>query len=273
LPTWKLTIEYDGTRYRGWQEQRNARTIAGALRQASIDFFGAAVDLGGAGRTDAGVHALEQVAHLRCAKPARTGEIRMAINDRLPPDINILSVQEAAVAFDSRREAVGRYYLFQISTRRTAFAKPFVWWVKDRLDLDRVQAACQLMVGRHDFINFSEKLPEEKSTVVVVERAEVGQDQDLVLIRIGASHFLWKMVRRIVGALIEVGRGNLGADDIKRMLRKSSDKDSSANIAGHTAPPSGLFLEKVVYRDADRPKLLRAAFPVRRVLPARSGKD
>jgi tRNA pseudouridine38-40 synthase len=252
MKTWKLTLEYDGTRYRGWQEQPAARTVQGELRQAAEDYFGLRVELGGAGRTDAGVHALAQVAHLRLKSPRgsakrftdTTRDILYGLNDRLPADINVLKVEEAHPTFHARHDAVARAYLYQIATRRTAFAKKYVWWVKDRLDVKAMAQAAQMFVGRHDFASFSETDDEraERSTIVVVESAEITMEGFLILFRIAARHFLWKMVRRLAGTLVEVGRHNLQASDVAHYLRQPSN-----DPAQWTAPPSGLFLERVTH--------------------------
>lgn len=252
---WKLTLEYDGTRYSGWQEQANARTISGELRQAAEDYFDRAVEIGGAGRTDAGVHALAQVAHLKLSprggRPKtipRPQEILYGLNDRLAPDINVLQVETAADRFHARHDAVSRSYLYQISTRRTAFGKKYVWWVKDRLDLPAMERAAALIAGRHDFAAFCERdaKREDQSTTVVVESAEILSDEHLIIFRVTASHFLWKMVRRLVGALVEVGRGKVELEDFARLLERPRN-GSQLDPARLTAPPSGLFLERVTY--------------------------
>jgi tRNA pseudouridine38-40 synthase len=256
MKTWKLTLEYDGTRYSGWQEQSNARTIVGELRKAAEDFFQRQVEIGGAGRTDAGVHALAQVAHLKL--PPRGGrpkhlprpqEILYGINDRLPADINLLEVAEAPDRFHARHDAVSRSYLYQISTRRTAFDKKYVWWVKDRLVVEAMAQAAAAIAGRHDFAAFSEgdAKREGQSTIVVVESAEIATDEHLILFRITASHFLWKMVRRLAGSLVGVGRGSVGIDDFARLIEQPSSQ-TRLDPAQVTAPPSGLFLESVAYR-------------------------
>jgi tRNA pseudouridine38-40 synthase len=252
--TWKLTLEYDGTRYSGWQEQANARTIAGELRKAAEDFFNRPVEIGGAGRTDAGVHALAQVAHLRLSSRGgrprtipRPQAILHALNDRLPADITLLEVEPAAERFHARHEAISRTYLYQISTRRTAFGKKYVWWVKDRLDVKTMAQAADLIVGRHDFAAFSERDAKEQSTTVVVESAEIITDEHLILFRITASHFLWKMVRRLVGSLVEIGRGNVKIEDFAQLIERPMD-GSKLEPARVTAPPSGLFLERITYR-------------------------
>src|SRR5262249_53904761 len=247
MPTWKLTLEYDGSRYRGWQEQKNARTVAGEVRAAAMKLLETPVDLGGAGRTDAGVHALAQVAHLRSRRRFSADALLKGLNDNLPSDINVLKAEDAPARFDARHDAIARYYLYKISTRRTAFAKPYCWWVRDRLDVAAMRGAASLLVGRHDFVALSDKrIDEGKSTIVVVERAELEAAGDLILFRIGASHFLWKLVRRIVGMLVEVGRGSMNATEFRALFRASSEpsgqqtsaaRDAQRSfVASHTAP-------------------------------------
>ena len=267
MGTWKLTVEYDGTRYYGWQEQRNARTVAGELRGAAEEIFSRPVDITGAGRTDAGVHALGQIVRLRIDGHQKRSELRYGLNDKLPSDINILKVEEARPGFDPRRDALGRYYVYQISTRRSAFAKRFVWWVKDSLDAGAMSEAARSLVGRHDFAGFCDKRSGEGSTIVVVNDVQFGTDGELLLFRIGASHFLWKMVRRIAGALVEVGRGSISVGEFVGLVDPvpGVDRSSSFDVAGHTAPPSGLFLERIVYVESDKPRRLAPAFPVHKV--------
>jgi tRNA pseudouridine38-40 synthase len=266
MATWKLTVEYDGTRYYGWQEQRNARTVAGELRAAAEAFFSRPVEIAGAGRTDAGVHALGQVVRLRTDWRQKRVELLHELNDRLPPDINVLRVEEARAGFDPRREAIARYYVYQISQRRTSFAKRFVWWVKDNLDHAAMREASRSLPGRHDFARFCDKRSGEGSTIVVVNDVQVRADGDLLLFRIGASHYLWKMVRRVVGALVEVGRGSLNAAEFADLIESKSGTTGSSRfeVAAHTAPPSGLFLERVAYREDERPSELVPVFPVAR---------
>lgn len=251
MPTWKLEIEYEGTRYRGWQIQHNAKTIQGELQDVTRQLFASKFELFGAGRTDAGVHALRQIAHLRVDELTANvtpRQIQHGFNDLLPHDINVLKVSNASDDFHARKDAIARYYLYQISTRRTAFGKNLVWWIKDRLDEKAMAEAAKMLVGKHDFYSFCElEDGKKRSTIVKVEHAEVFTDGDLICFRIGASHFLWKMVRRIVGMLAEVGRGDLDYAGFERLLKFKSDVP-----AKFTAPPSGLFLEKVLYK-GDKP--------------------
>lgn len=243
MPRFKLTLEYAGTRYRGWQIQKNARTVQGEMNRAIASVIGRVpFDTYGSGRTDAGVHALAQVAHLDANVTLPPGVLLSRINDALPADINVLAIERVPARFHARHSAVARSYLYQISRRRTAFNKPFVWWVRDELDVGRMRAAAERLVGFGDFRAFTDDDPDEKSTTVLVEELTVTEVGHLINVRIVGSHFLWKMVRRIVGVLVEVGRGGLAADDVGTLL--TSDSNLPARL---TAPPSGLFLEEVFY--------------------------
>ena len=239
----KLFIEYEGTRYSGWQKQENAKTIQGTIVKSAREIFGDDfIDFQGSGRTDSGVHALCQVAHLDAMTVLAPEIIRMKINDLLPHDINILEVEKTSTNFHARHDAKTRSYLYQISKRRTAFGKNYVWWIKDKLDFKKMESASKLFIGMHDFSSFSDDDPEEKSTKVLIDDIQLKEKGDLILIRIVGSHFLWKMVRRIVGVLVEVGRGKKTENDILGYLNHKS-----VEVAKFTAPPSGLFLEKVLY--------------------------
>jgi tRNA pseudouridine38-40 synthase len=239
----KLLIEYEGTRYSGWQKQENAKTIQGTITKTALEIFGDDFfDLQGSGRTDSGVHALCQAAHLDVKTMLAPEIIRMKLNDLLPYDINILEVEKASQNFHARHDAKSRSYIYQISRRRTAFAKNYVWWIKDKLDFKKMESASELFIGMHDYSSFSDDDPEEKSTKVLIDDIQMKEEGDLILIRIVGSHFIWKMVRRIVGVLVEVGRGKKSEKDILNYLSRKSNE-----VAKFTAPPSGLFLEKVLY--------------------------
>ncbi len=174
MPRFKLVIEYAGTKYSGWQIQKNARTVQGEIDRAIREVAGRReFELYGSGRTDAGVHALAQVAHLELYTSLAPEPLRRRLNDELPADIHIRSIDKAPHRFHARHDAVSRSYLYQISRRRTAFAKPFVWWIREPLDLDAMRHAAEAFVGRQDFAAFSDDDPDEKSTVVVLERLEL----------------------------------------------------------------------------------------------------
>jgi tRNA pseudouridine38-40 synthase len=248
MPRFKLTIEYAGTRYSGWQIQTNARTVQGELDRAVRTVVTRGhFELYGSGRTDAGVHARAQVAHLDMATTLPPEALRQRLNDELPADINILRVEKVSHKFHARHSAVSRAYVYQIARRRTAFAKPFVWWIREPLDLDAMQAAAALFTGLQDFRSFTDDDPEEKSTKALIEAVRVETDGALILVRIAGSHFLWKMVRRIVGVLAAVGRGEMTLDEVKRLFAGRSPVPARL-----TAPASGLFLERVTY-EGDRP--------------------
>jgi tRNA pseudouridine38-40 synthase len=263
VATYRLTLEYDGTRYRGWQEQQNARSVTGELRSALASVTDGVREIGGSGRTDAGVHALAQVAHLRLAQPIDPETLRWETNAVLPADIHLLAVERAPSTFHARHEAVARTYLYQISRRRTAFAKRFVWWVKQPLEVDLLRESAQRIVGRHDFRRFCERPGEQPSTVVVVEAVEVATEGELILVRFRASHFLWKMVRRLTGGLVRVAGGELPAEDFALLFERPGPPTSGSDSpAAWTAPPSGLFLERVDYPGDPPLGRLRSAVPV-----------
>jgi len=260
MRVWRLELEYEGTRYAGWQAQPHARTVQGELMKAAEQFLGGRVEVGGSGRTDAGVHALRQVAHLKSKPVGRAPDapqLKAGLNKLLPHDVNVLRAAAARPNFHARHDAVSRHYVYQIATRRTAFGKPFVWWVRDRLDVTAMKAACTFVEGRHDFSSFCESPAQQRSTLVEVERAELAVEGGLVLFRIGASHFLWRMVRRLVGALVEVGRGNVSVEEFGGLFERYSNAP-----AAWTAPPSGLFLERVCYEGDPPPGAPRPAFPL-----------
>lgn len=248
---YKIILEYDGTGYRGWQIQKNAKTVQGALITAAEKFLNSPVEIHGAGRTDAGVHALEQVAHLESAKKINCETLRIGLNDLLPSTINILSVENAHPRFHARHSACGRSYLYLIAARRSAFAKRYVWWVRDDLDVLAMKRTLHIFEGFHDFASFADKrMDKHVSTKVAVELIKLYKLENILVIRIVGSHFLWKMVRRIVGVAVEAGRGALTAAEAKAMLGAYSEIPARC-----TAPPSGLFLEKVLYEGDSLPEL------------------
>jgi tRNA pseudouridine38-40 synthase len=243
LPRYKLTIEYAGTRYSGWQIQKNARTVQGELHSAITKGLGAKrFETYGSGRTDAGVHALAQVAHLDLGDLLPPDTLLSRINAELPHDVNIISAERVPPRFHARHSAVARSYIYQISTRRTAFAKPFVWWVREPLELARMELAATAFSGFRDFRGFTDDDPDEKSTTVDLRQIRIARDGDLILVRVVGSHFLWKMVRRLTGVLVEVGRGALEPGRVPSLMTSKSELPAKL-----TAPASGLFLERVFY--------------------------
>lgn len=244
MARFKIFLEYEGTRYSGWQKQKNAKTVQGVLQQISEEIFqDKNIDIQGCGRTDSGVHALNYVAHLDAKTMLAPEIIRLKLNDKLPHDINILEIEKVSPKFHARHDAVSRSYIYQISQRRTAFGKNYVWWIKDKLNFEKMGSAAKVFVGMHDFVSFADQDPDEKSTKVLIENVQLKEDGDLILIRITGSHFLWKMVRRMVGFLVEIGRGNKSDKDLIYCLNNNTNEP-----AKYTAPPSGLFLEQILYK-------------------------
>lgn len=255
----KLFIEYEGTRYSGWQVQKNARTVQGEIIGAMKKVFKTDdFELYGSGRTDAGVHALMQVAHLEVKSMLAPEVIRMKVNDELPADIHIIEVEKAHPKFHARHDAIARTYLYQISRRRTAFGKRYVWWIRDPLDITLMQKTAALFPGMKDLRSFTEDDPDEKSTKVLLESIEIREAGDLILVHIQGSHFIWKLVRRVVGVLVEVGRGNISLKKVEEFLSTRSGEP-----ARYTAPPSGLFLERVLYKGDMPPTEIRPTLEIR----------
>ena len=256
----KLTIEYAGTRYSGWQIQKNARTVQGELEGAIREATGGrTAELYGAGRTDAGVHAMAQVAHMDDDGTLPPETLRRRINDVLPADINVLHIERVRHRFHARHDAVARSYVYLIARRRSAFAKPLIWWVREDLDVTAMRRAARHFVGMHDFRSFADVDPDEQSTQVLLETLRLHEQGDLLLIHVEGSHFLWKMVRRLVGVLVEVGRGGLDGDGAAALLRERSPLPARL-----TAPASGLFLERVYYPGDRRGGSLEPLIQLRR---------
>jgi tRNA pseudouridine38-40 synthase len=242
---YKLTIEYDGTRYSGWQIQKGGKTIQGELIDAAKDLFVVdEIELYGAGRTDSGVHARGQVAHLDVETTLPLIRIKYGLNDRLPADISVISAEEAHPKFHARYDANARSYIYQISRRRTAFGKKYVWWIKDPLDVKLMNDAAAHFRGLKDFKNFTDEEQEQGSTKVEILHAEVKEFGDLLLFHVVGSHFLWKQVRRMTGVIVEAGRGKLSPESVESFFRTKTDIPAKL-----TSPPSGLFLDKVYYRN------------------------
>jgi tRNA pseudouridine38-40 synthase len=243
MSRFKLTIEYDGTRYSGWQMQKGGKSIQGEMIDACKGLFGSDdIDLFGAGRTDSGVHAIGQVAHLEANTDLLPLRIKYGINDHLPPDICVINVEEAAPGFHARHDAVARSYIYQISRRRTSFGKKYVWWIKDQLDLKKMNEVSKCFIGLKNFKSFTDDDQEQKSTKVEIKHAAVSDFGDMLLFHVIGSHFLWKQVRRMTGVIVEAGRGKLSPSEVNAFFRNKSEIPAKL-----TAPPSGLFLERVYY--------------------------
>jgi tRNA pseudouridine38-40 synthase len=258
MPTYRLLIEYDGTRFAGWQVQASGRTVQGVLLEALRELTGdREVDLQGAGRTDAGVHALGQVASLRCRCLLDPARLWHDLERHLPADVAVLEVRAANRGFHARHDALARAYRYQVTCRRSAFGKRTTWWVEGTLDTGAMVRAAEAFVGRHDFRALAKRGGEGASTHVEVEACEIRAVGDLVLVRLVASHFLWNQVRCMVGALVTVGRHAATPDDVPLWLAGTAAPPLLA------APAAGLFLEAVRYRDEpwELPQLVPLGVP------------
>ena len=241
---YRLTLEYDGSGFSGWQTQNDARTLQGALLAAAAEIFADdRVDLQGHGRTDAGVHALAYTAHLETSgEKLPPDTIVQRFNELLPVSIAVLAITPCDPRFHARHSCLGRSYLYQIAKRKTAFHKRYVWWVKEPLDTHAMAEAARLFAGMHDFASFAERQELKKSTKVMLNGIYLYEDEEMLRLRVVGSHFLWRMVRRLAGVLVEVGRGNLAQDEVAACLAGPSEIPRRL-----TAPAAGLFFEQAFY--------------------------
>jgi tRNA pseudouridine38-40 synthase len=245
MPRYKLTIEYDGRPFVGWQIQDNGPSVQGMLAQALAAFCGEKVSVQGAGRTDAGVHALGQVGHVDLAKDWDEDTVRDALNAHLRPHpIAILKAERVDGSFDARFSAVRRHYLYHIVNRRAdlALERGRAWRIAQPLDLPAMQAAAQRLVGRHDFTTFRNVECQAKSPVKTLDQLDVHRAADDIQVVTSARSFLHTQVRSMVGALALVGEGRWSVDDVSIALAKR-DRAACAPVA----PPDGLYLAGVDY--------------------------
>ncbi len=245
MQRWKITVEYDGGPFVGWQRQDNGPSVQEALEQAIIGFAQERVTLYGAGRTDSGVHALGQVAHFDLKKPTDADTVRDALNQHLrPAPIAVLDAEPVADDFHARFSATGRCYLYRIGERRAppALERGRVWPLMRRLDADAMRAAAHLLVGRHDFTSFRAKECQADSAVKTLDVLEVRRAADELHVIAEARSFLHHQVRNIVGTLVWVGQGRWTPEKVEQAL---AARDRAA--AGPTAPAMGLYLTRVDY--------------------------
>ena len=247
MPRIKLTIEYDGGPFVGWQRQTNGRSVQQAIEEALAGLTGETVTIRGAGRTDAGVHALGQVAHLDLQRDWRGDTLRDGLNAHLRPEpVAVLSAEPVAADFDARFSAIRRHYRYRILTRRAppALGRGRVWHVKRPLDAVAMQSGAARLVGQHDFTTFRSVECQAKSPVKTLDRLDVSLDGEEIAISATARSFLHNQVRSLVGSLKLVGEGRWSADDLQRALEA---RDRSA--CGPVAPAAGLYLMRVDYPD------------------------
>ncbi|MCZ8543755.1 tRNA pseudouridine(38-40) synthase TruA [Mesorhizobium qingshengii] len=247
MPRFRLDIEYDGSLFAGWQHQADQPSVQQAIEQAIERFSGEAVRLRAAGRTDAGVHATAQVAHVDLAKAWPDDKVRDAVNAHLQAAGAHVAILKAMVVpddFDARFSATGRHYLYRILNRRApaALDKGKVWWVPKRLDASAMHEAAKVLLGRHDFTTFRSTQCQANSPIRTLEQLDVGRQGDLIEVKASARSFLHNQVRSMVGSLKRVGEGGWTVADLKAALEA---RDRAA--CGQVAPPDGLFLVGVDY--------------------------
>ncbi|MBK8838079.1 MAG: tRNA pseudouridine(38-40) synthase TruA [Hyphomonadaceae bacterium] len=250
MPRYKLTIEYDGSVFAGWQRQDNAPSVQATLEAAAEALDGASAQVIGAGRTDAGVHAMGQVAHLDLTKTIRAGKVRDALNAHLRPHpIAVLEAEDASPEFHARFDATGRSYVYRIVNRRADLAldRGRAWRVSVDLDVALMHAEAQVLVGRHDFTTFRDSNCQADTPVKTLKSISVARVGDVIEIRTSARSFLHRQVRSMVGSLIEVGRGREAAGWMADIL-VAADRTK----CGPVAPADGLYLESVSYAPLDQ---------------------
>jgi tRNA pseudouridine38-40 synthase len=245
MQRWKLTLEYDGGPFVGWQRQPNGPSIQAALEEAVLAFSGETVPVQGAGRTDTGVHALGQVAHIDLKKPATASTVRNAINHHLKPNpIAVLSAEPVSEDFHARFSATGRAYLFRILSRQApaVLDRGRVWFVPRALDCQAMHTAAQVLVGKHDFSSFRASECQADSPVRTLDRLDVSRVGAEIHIIAQARSFLHHQIRNFAGTLELVGRGKWTKEDVHKALQTRQRA-----AAGPTAPPQGLYLTGITY--------------------------
>ncbi len=248
MPTFKLTIAYDGTKFSGWQFQPNCRTVQGAVQTAWEQITGEAVQVSATSRTDAGVHALGQVVGVNSETHLTADQLYRALNAKLPEDVVLVTIEEVAAGFHATRDARGKRYRYRIHNERTRplFDRNFVWHVPQLLDADKMQRAGQALVGTHDFLSFQAAGSQRESTVRTITAIEVrcgaGDLASRVEIDVAGDGFLYNMVRIIAGSIVDVGVGRRDEIWLAEVLAARDRR-----VAGRTAPPEGLCLLHVYY--------------------------
>lgn len=239
----RIVVSYNGSRYCGWQKQKDSLGIQGEIEFACKKIFKEDVDVIGSGRTDAGVHALGQVANFKVGTTIPASKISEILNNNLPKDISVLLSEEVGPDFHSRYSAHRKIYRYQIypSRIRSPFLRDVSYQVKYDLDIEKMREEAKALVGEHDFCGFMSSGSSVKTTVREIYNIDVFKEGELVVIEVEGNGFLYNMVRIIAGTLVDIGRGRI------TMSMKDIVESKNRKNAGHTAPPQGLFLKKVIY--------------------------
>jgi len=238
----KIVLEYDGTDFCGWQLQPKDRTVQGVLQSSLKQLLQESPTVHASGRTDAGVHALGQVANFKTKTKLPLDSIQNGVNSYLPTDVRVLSVEEAGEEFHSRYDAVKRTYRYVIARKTLAVGRQYSWFCKYKLDLGKIRSASEFLIGKHSFEAFAKLNEEEKHYLCNVESVRWQESEEDFSFTISANRFLHHMIRIIVGTMIDVGRGKLLPGDIKDMLASGDRKRAGSVVSAH-----GLFLVRVDY--------------------------
>ncbi|MFZ1946540.1 MAG: tRNA pseudouridine(38-40) synthase TruA [bacterium] len=238
----RLLIEYDGSDFCGWQRQVKVRTVEGELLAALAPILSSEPEIIAAARTDSGVHALGQVANFTAVSPLEPERLAYALNSALPPDVRIIEADEAPLAFNARYDAVSRRYVYVVSLKPTAVWRGYRWYVKWKLDVEAMNQAIAAVLGEHDFSAFTCKEEQRSPWIAISEASAEEIEPGVVTVRLRGKRFLRKMVRNLVGTLVEIGRGRMPPSELCDILASRDRKR-----AGPCAPPHGLYLVKVEY--------------------------
>lgn len=254
MPRYRMTVEYDGTAFVGWQRQENGRSAQSAIEDAILSLTGETVTIRGAGRTDSGVHAMGQVIHADLSREWQPYKLRNALNAHIAMAsdmVSVLDVQSVTEDFDARFSAVRRHYLYRIISRkaRLALEHKRAWWVPKDLDHEAMHAAAQMLVGRHDFTTFRSAHCQANSPVRTLDRLDVTRNGNLIEIRATAQSFLHNQIRSFAGTLKLAGEGTMTPHDVRAALDARDRK-----ACGPVAPPEGLYFMQVDYPDVIPPR-------------------
>ena len=244
MKNYKITIEYDGLKYSGWQKQGNTKnTIAQKFEDILKKMCNADVEIFASGRTDALVHAKGQVANFKCETTLSESEILNYLNKYLPSDIRVTDIEEADMRFHARLNAVSKTYIYKIATKKPdVFIRKYVFFFSENLDISKMISASEKLIGTHDFSGFSSLKKSKKSTIRTINFIDIKEDNGIITIKINGDSFLYNMVRIISGTLLEIGSGTLNENIIDEIF-----KTKNREMAGATLPAQGLILEKVFY--------------------------
>ena len=238
----KLTIEFDGDGFSGWQRQPNVRTVQGEIEFSLQQFLQQPVKVVGAGRTDVGVHALGQVANVKVNTTLSLQKIKNSLNGILTPDVRIRDICEVPLEFNARFDAIAREYVYRITKRERAIGRQYMWYYKQPLAVEMMREATQVLHGQHDFRSFCKTKDEEDTYLCDLYKVIWWEDEEEIQFRIKANRFLHNMIRTIIGTAVEVGRGKMKPSEIANILA-----NQNRGFAGPTAPAHGLCLKKVYY--------------------------